>query len=381
MSELKKIVLLFGMMLLMVACGGKSGGNGDSGSKELNIYTWTYFIPQEVIDDFQKETGIKVNLSYYDNNDVMIAKLMSGAKGFDIVSPSTDYVDVLIKSGLIEKLDKQKLGETFNNLDKDGLKLEELSKIYDPGLNYSIPYTYSATGVAVNKKFMKDYPQSFDIFLQEKYKGKMTMLDDGREVIGAALQSLGYPSDSADDKQLQEAKNKILEWKKNLAKLIAGLIEEEFEYIIQKEKIDFIVSVPINKKRENERGYNQVDEILKQLNVNYVEIKRVKNTEKMHKLLNEKLREENIRGSFRIESDFDFKNKKILLVDDIITTGATLREIKNSILDDIDRKVFINSRNRKIAEAGSERTKNRKTEITVFCLAAAREIKMNKGEV
>ncbi len=112
-----------------------------------------------------------------------------------------------------------------------------------------------------------------------------------------------------------------------------------------------------------------------------MEIKRVKNTEKMHKLLNEKLREENIRGSFRIGSDFDFKNKKILLVDDIITTGATLREIKNSILDDIDRKVFINSRNRKIAEAGSGRTKNRKTEITVFCLAAAREIKMNKGEV
>ena len=164
--------------------------------------------------------------------------------------------------------------------------------------------------------------------------------------------------------------------KKSLAKLIARLIEEEFKFIIQKEKIDFIVSVPINKKRENERGYNQVDEILKQLNVKYIEIKRVKNTEKMHKLLNEKLREENIRGSFRIESDFDFKNKKILLVDDIITTGATLKEIKNSILNDIDRKLFINSKNHKIAGEG-----NKKTEITVFCLAAAREIKINKGEV
>ena len=164
--------------------------------------------------------------------------------------------------------------------------------------------------------------------------------------------------------------------KKSLAKLIARLIEEEFKFIIQKEKIDFIVSVPINKKRENERGYNQLDEILKQLNVNYVEIKRIKNTEKMHKLLNEKLREENIRGSFRIESDFDFKNKKILLVDDIITTGATLKEIKNSILNDIDRKLFINSKNHKIAGEG-----NKKMEITVFCLAAAREIKINKGEV
>ena len=215
----------------------------------------------------------------------------------------------------------------------------------------------------------------------------------GRELVGEGIVSAETESRLENLKKLRKLNNIYYIWdyneefkklifsykynrKKSLAKLIARLIEEEFKFIIQKEKIDFIVSVPINKKRENERGYNQLDEILKQLNVNYVEIKRIKNTEKMHKLLNEKLREENIRGSFRIESDFDFKNKKILLVDDIITTGATLKEIKSSILNDIDRKHFINSKNHKIAGEG-----NKKTEITVFCLAAAREIKINKGEV
>ena len=219
---MKKIVLLIGILLLILACGKKENSDNaqNNGSKELNIYTWTYFIPEEVIADFQKETGIKVNLSYYDSNDVMMTKLMSGAKGFDIISPSTDYVDILIKSELIEKLDKSKLKNIYDNLDPD-LKLNELSVIYDQGLEYSIPYTYSATGIAVNKKFMKDYPQTFDIFSQSQYKGKMTMLDDGREVLGATLQFLGYSSDSVNDAELEAAKNKLIEWKKNLAKFDA----------------------------------------------------------------------------------------------------------------------------------------------------------------
>ena len=148
--------------------------------------------------------------------------------------------------------------------------------------------------------------------------------------------------------------------KKKISKLIAELIYKEFYYVLEKEKIDIVISVPINKKRKSERGFNQVDEILKALNINYIEIERIKNTEKMHKILDEKQRQENIKGSFKINKNVDLKNKNILLVDDIITTGATLKEIKNSILINL---------------------KSKDINISVFCLAAAQVIKKNKGEI
>ena len=127
----------------------------------------------------------------------------------------------------------------------------------------------------------------------------------------------------------------------------------------------------------------------------------------MHKLLDEKLRRKNIEGSFSVGKNIDFKNKRILIVDDIITTGATLKEIKKSILEKISDKENINKnkmRNNKIDnreknyrekyyEEKNHKEENYKkenlnknpnkyeTEIIVFCLAAAREIRISKGEI
>ncbi len=164
--------------------------------------------------------------------------------------------------------------------------------------------------------------------------------------------------------------------KKIMAKLIAELIKDEFYYVLKREKIDIVVSVPVSRKRKNERGYNQVDEILNCLKVNYVQIERVKNTKKIAEILDEEERNKNIKGAFRISGNVDFRGKNILILDDIVTTGATLREIKNSILEQ-----FANKNENKNFENSIINKKISNIKITVFCLAAAREIKVNRGEI
>lgn len=125
-----------------------------------------------------------------------------------------------------------------------------------------------------------------------------------------------------------------MEYKNNsrlaLGKIISGLIEEEIFKVVCEEDIDYIIPIPINFRREQIRGFNQVEEILKNLNYFYLKTDRVKNTKKMFKILDKEKRENNIKNSFRVEKEFNAKN--ILIFDDIITTGATIEEFKKELL-------------------------------------------------
>lgn len=127
--------------------------------------------------------------------------------------------------------------------------------------------------------------------------------------------------------------------RKGIANSLSRYIKESIEEIQIKEKIDVVISVPVNKKRFLERGYNQVDEILKSADIKFENIERVKNTKHMYEIKEYKKRKENVKKAFKVTKDYFQKN--ILVVDDIVTTGATIKEIEKEFLENQKAKSVI----------------------------------------
>jgi spermidine/putrescine transport system substrate-binding protein len=147
----------------------------------------------------------------------MFAKLKAGGAGYDIVFPSGDYVSIMIRENMLEKIDKSKLSN-LGNIDKAVLQ----KAAYDPDMEYSVPYYYGAAGVLVNTAKVPVFEQSWSIFARTDLRGRMTMLDDMREVMGDALAYLGYSVNSHDPAQITAAKDLINNsWKPNLTKFDA----------------------------------------------------------------------------------------------------------------------------------------------------------------
>ena len=201
-------LILAALLPVVLSCNSK---------EKLYIYNWTYYTPESVIEKFESEYNCRVIYDEFASNEDMYAKLRAnkGKKGgYDVVFPSKDYVPIMIRQGMLEKLDHSKLSN-LGNIDSEVLKIAS----YDPNMEYSVPYFYGAGGIVVNTAKVPDYEQSWSIFAREDLKGRMTMLDDIREVMGGALAFLGYSVNSTTPSQVDAAKDLIkYSWKPNLKK-------------------------------------------------------------------------------------------------------------------------------------------------------------------
>ncbi|WP_051364114.1 ComF family protein [Cetobacterium somerae] len=127
--------------------------------------------------------------------------------------------------------------------------------------------------------------------------------------------------------------------RKGVANSLSRHVKESIEQIQIKEEIDVVISVPVNKKRFLERGYNQVDEILKSADIKFENIERIKNTKHMYEIKEHEKRKENVKKAFKVTRDYFQKN--ILIVDDIVTTGATIKEIEKEFLENQKAKSVV----------------------------------------
>jgi spermidine/putrescine transport system permease protein len=170
---------------------------------ELNLFNWTEYMPQEILDAFAKEFRVKINYDTYSSNEEMLAKLTAGAAGYDIIVPSDYMVSVLLQQDLLEPLDKQAL-TNWDNLDPNFLNLE-----FDPSNRYSVPYMWGTVGLAVNTTFVKETITKWGDLWDPKYKGRIVLPDDPREIIGMGLQVTGKSRNSTEPKDLEAAKQKL----------------------------------------------------------------------------------------------------------------------------------------------------------------------------
>ena len=187
--------------------------------KILYLYNWTYYTPDSVIRAFEQEFKCTVKLDSYSTNEEMYAKLRAGAKGYDIVVPSNDFVSIMIKQNMLRELDQKKL----TNRDKiNPIILEKAT--YDPDMKYAVPYALSVCGISVNKTKVPEgsYERTWNIFTDPQFKGHATLMDDMRDVMGDALTQLGYSVNSTDKTEIKAAADLILnKWKPNIVKFDA----------------------------------------------------------------------------------------------------------------------------------------------------------------
>jgi len=173
----------------------------------LNVLIWSNYISPRVVRAFEERTGIKVNIETYDSNEALLAKLHAGVVAYDLIVPSDYMVRILIRENLLQPLDLTRL-PNLRHLDPSALGLP-----FDPTNTYSLPYTRGVTGIGYRRDKIAGPIQSWADLWDARWRERIVMLDDMREVFGVALKLLGYSLNSTDPQQLRQARDLLVRQK------------------------------------------------------------------------------------------------------------------------------------------------------------------------
>lgn len=200
--------------LCAAACGEKPApsekpsADAPTGERTLHVLVWSDYLVPELTAAFEKESHCRVAETNFENNEELRAKLLAGNSGFDLVCPSDYTVALLVKDGVLDEIDALSLPNLKNLSPRfDG-------KPYDAGHKHSVPYQWGVTGIAWRKSALKEAPHSwkdlFDATKLGEWKGKLTMLNDARELAAAALLARGRSPNSRDAKEIAAARADLM---------------------------------------------------------------------------------------------------------------------------------------------------------------------------
>ena len=194
-----KHIILFALILLTLFVGDSTAQK-----KQLNVFTWAGYVSDNIREGFEKEFGVNVLIDTYASNEDLLAKLLAGATGYDIIMPSDYMVSILINQNLLAELDRDNI-PNFQNIGP-----LFLGKYFDPGNRYSVPYTFGTAGIAYDSAVVSPAPDSWAVLWDTKYRNQFSMLDDQRETIGVALKLLGHSLNTTDPEALKAAKEQLI---------------------------------------------------------------------------------------------------------------------------------------------------------------------------
>lgn len=175
---------------------------------EVNLFGWSEYIPQEVLEGFTKETGIKVNFETYASNEELLSKLVAGGGNYDLIQPSEYAAELMIRRKMLAPLDPKLLP----NLKNIGADFKGL--VHDPEDKFTVPYMTGTVGIVFNSETVKDDIKGYKDIFQPKYKDRLVVLNDNREIVTWALYSLGMPANEINAASLAKARPVIAKWVK-----------------------------------------------------------------------------------------------------------------------------------------------------------------------
>jgi putrescine transport system substrate-binding protein len=221
-SVRRTAVLILGCVLALSACGdrksasGTPSGGGTAKGQVLNLYIWSDYLAANTLSDFEKQTGIKVHVAYFDTNETLETKLLAGSSGYDVVVPTASYFERQIKAGVYLTLDKSKL-PNLKNMDP---QLMAKVALHDPDNAHGIIYTWGTNGIGYNEKMIKElmpdapldsWRMVFDPAVASKIaKCGISVLDSPAEMMRAVYSYLGKDPNSQNPDDLAQGEAVLL---------------------------------------------------------------------------------------------------------------------------------------------------------------------------